>query len=144
MTPERLGQRFLSPPVLKKPIDQISLGLALVFGTAGLPHYSDAFLHRSDGTSSASCRDLGDGIIGGFYVLTLFPRYRCGNAGGPGKIAAVDAGGNMAARCWRNIWVAVRTRCWQLLPGLRCGSGICHDRRRGGRSGAGSCFRDGA
>jgi cation/acetate symporter len=34
-----LGQRFLEPGLyFKAPIDQISLGLALVFGTAGLPH----------------------------------------------------------------------------------------------------------
>jgi len=39
MTPEELGQRFLEPGLfLKNPIDQISLGMALVFGTAGMPH----------------------------------------------------------------------------------------------------------
>ena len=36
---EQLGQRFLEPGLyFKAPIDQISLGMALVFGTAGLPH----------------------------------------------------------------------------------------------------------
>src|SRR6185369_10331441 len=35
MTPEQLGQRFLEPGLyFKAPIDQISLGMALVFGTA--------------------------------------------------------------------------------------------------------------
>ena len=39
MTPEQLGQRFLEPGLyLKNPIDQISLGMALVLGTAGMPH----------------------------------------------------------------------------------------------------------
>ena len=39
MTAKELGQRFLEPGLfLKNPIDQISLGMALVFGTAGMPH----------------------------------------------------------------------------------------------------------
>ena len=39
MSASELGQRFLEPGLyLKNPIDQISLGMALVFGTAGLPH----------------------------------------------------------------------------------------------------------
>ena len=39
MSAQELGQRFLEPGLfLKDPIDQISLGMALVFGTAGLPH----------------------------------------------------------------------------------------------------------
>ncbi len=39
MTAAELGQRFLEPGLyFKAPIDQISLGLALVFGTGGLPH----------------------------------------------------------------------------------------------------------
>src|ERR1019366_8966664 len=39
MTAAELGQRFLEPGLyFKAPIDQISLGMALVFGTAGLPH----------------------------------------------------------------------------------------------------------
>src|SRR5512143_3341127 len=39
MTPAELGQRFLEPGLfLKNPIDQISLGMALVLGTAGMPH----------------------------------------------------------------------------------------------------------
>src|SRR5208283_2299956 len=39
MSAAELGQRFLEPGLyFKAPIDQISLGMALVFGTAGLPH----------------------------------------------------------------------------------------------------------
>ncbi len=39
MTPTELGTRFLEPGLLfKAPIDQISLGMALVLGTAGMPH----------------------------------------------------------------------------------------------------------
>ncbi|MDP2353003.1 MAG: cation acetate symporter, partial [Pseudomonadota bacterium] len=39
MTAAELGQRFLDPGLfLKSPIDQISLGMALVLGTAGMPH----------------------------------------------------------------------------------------------------------
>ena len=39
MTAAELGQRFLEPGLyFKAPIDQVSLGVGLVFGTAGLPH----------------------------------------------------------------------------------------------------------
>jgi len=45
MSAAELGQRFLEPGLyFKAPIDQISLGMALVFGTAGLPH-NLAILH---------------------------------------------------------------------------------------------------
>lgn len=92
-----LGQRFLEPGLfLKAPIDQISLGMALVFGTAGLPHILMRFFTVP--TAQAARRSVvwAMAIIGGFYVLTLFLGFGAARHVGPAVIAGVDAGGNMA------------------------------------------------
>lgn len=97
MTPEELGQRFLEPGLfLKNPIDQISLGLALVLGTAGMPHILMRFFTVPTAQAARTSVIWAMGIIGGFYVLTLFLGTGAAMLVGPDKIAAVDAGGNMA------------------------------------------------
>jgi len=54
MSPAELGQRFLEPGLyLKDPLDQISLGMALVFGTAGLPHILMRFFYGTKCAGSA-------------------------------------------------------------------------------------------
>jgi cation/acetate symporter len=98
MTPTELGQRFLEPGLFfKNPIDQISLGLALVFGTAGLPHILMRFFTVPTAQQARKSVVWAMGIIGGFYVLTLFLGFGAARFVGPANIAAVDAGGNMAA-----------------------------------------------
>ena len=56
---------FLQPGLRYKPpygaLDLISLGMALIFGTAGLPHILDSFLHRARRANGANQRCLGDG-----------------------------------------------------------------------------------
>ncbi|MBI5006277.1 MAG: cation acetate symporter [Nitrosomonadales bacterium] len=97
MTPEELGQRFLEPGLfLKNPIDQISLGLALVLGTAGMPHILMRFFTVPTAQAARTSVIWAMGIIGGFYVLTLFLGTGAAMLVGPDKIAAIDAGGNMA------------------------------------------------
>lgn len=97
MTPEELGQRFLEPGLfLKNPIDQISLGLALVLGTAGMPHILMRFFTVPTAQAARTSVIWAMGIIGGFYVLTLFLGTGAAMLVGPEKIASVDAGGNMA------------------------------------------------
>jgi cation/acetate symporter len=97
MTPEELGQRFLEPGLfLKNPIDQISLGLALVLGTAGMPHILMRFFTVPTAQAARTSVIWAMGIIGGFYVLTLFLGTGAAMLVGSDKIAAVDAGGNMA------------------------------------------------
>ena len=97
MTPEELGQRFLEPGLfLKNPIDQISLGMALVLGTAGMPHILMRFFTVPTAQAARTSVIWAMGIIGGFYVLTLFLGTGAAMLVGPDKIAAVDAGGNMA------------------------------------------------
>jgi len=97
MTPEELGQRFLEPGLfLKNPIDQISLGLALVLGTAGMPHILMRFFTVPTAQAARTSVIWAMGIIGGFYVLTLFLGTGAAMMVGPDKIASIDAGGNMA------------------------------------------------
>ena len=97
MTKEELGQRFLEPGLfLKNPIDQISLGLALVLGTAGMPHILMRFFTVPTAQAARVSVIWAMGIIGGFYVLTLFLGTGAAMLVGSAKIASVDAGGNMA------------------------------------------------
>lgn len=98
MSKQELGQRFLEPGLfLKNPFDQISLGMALVLGTAGLPHILMRFFTVPTAQAARTSVIWAMGIIGGFYVLTLFLGTGAAMLVGPDKIAAVDAGGNMAA-----------------------------------------------
>ncbi len=98
MTPEQLGQRFLEPGLLfKAPIDQISLGMALVFGTAGLPHILMRFFTVPTAKDARVSVIWAMAIIGGFYVLTLFLGMGSAMKVGADQIRAIDAGGNMAA-----------------------------------------------
>jgi cation/acetate symporter len=98
MTAAELGQRFLEPGLyFKAPIDQISLGMALVFGTAGLPHILMRFFTVRTAQQARASVVWAMAIIGGFYVLTLFLGFGAAKFVGPAAIASVDAGGNMAA-----------------------------------------------
>ena len=97
MSAAELGQRFLEPGLyFKAPVYQISLGMALVFGTAGLPHILMRFFTVRTAVQARRSVVWAMVIIGGFYVLTLFLGFGAARFVGPANIAAVDAGGNMA------------------------------------------------
>lgn len=98
MTAAELGQRFLEPGLfLKNPIDQISLGMALVLGTAGMPHILMRFFTVPTAQDARKSVIWAMAIIGGFYVLTLFLGMGAAIHVGANPIAALDKGGNMAA-----------------------------------------------
>jgi cation/acetate symporter len=98
MSAQELGQRFLEPGLfLKDPIDQISLGMALVFGTAGLPHILMRFFTVPNAQEARKSVVWAMAIIGGFYVLTLFLGFGAAIHVGPETIGGIDKGGNMAA-----------------------------------------------
>ena len=98
LSARELGQRFLEPGLLfSAPVDQISLGLALVFGTAGLPHILMRFFTVPTARAARVSVVWAMAIIGGFYVLTLFLGLGAAMKVGPLHIMEVDAGGNMAA-----------------------------------------------
>ena len=98
MSAQELGQRFLEPGLfLKDPIDQISLGMALVFGTAGLPHILMRFFTVPNAQEARKSVVWAMVIIGGFYVLTLFLGFGAAMHVGSDVIGGIDKGGNMAA-----------------------------------------------
>jgi cation/acetate symporter len=98
MSAQELGQRFLEPGLyLKNPIDQISLGMALVFGTAGLPHILMRFFTVPNAHQARVSVIWAMGIIGGFYVLTLIIGNGAAVNVGAATIASFDRGGNLAA-----------------------------------------------
>jgi len=97
MSAAELGQRFLEPGLfLKDPLDQISLGMALVFGTAGMPHILMRFFTVPTAKDARVSVIWAMAIIGGFYVLTLFLGTGAAMMVGSANIAAIDKGGNMA------------------------------------------------
>ncbi|MDI1302172.1 MAG: cation acetate symporter [bacterium] len=98
MSAAELGQRFLEPGLyLKDPLDQISLGLALVLGTAGLPHILMRFFTVPTAQAARKSVIWAMSIIGGFYVLTIFLGMGSAIKVGAPNIAGIDKGGNMAA-----------------------------------------------
>src|SRR6185436_19965681 len=90
-------RNFLTPGLLfKNPLDQISLGLALVFGTAGLPHILIRFYTVPDAKTARSSVVWAMIIIGLFYIMTTFFGFGAASLMGPDYIKA-HGGTNMAA-----------------------------------------------
>ena len=91
------GQRFLEPGLfMKAPLDQISLGMALVLGTAGMPHILMRFFTVPTAQAARKSVIIAMFIIGGFYVLTTLLGFGAAIHVTPQGITAVDKGGNMA------------------------------------------------
>jgi len=66
------GQDIMAPGALvKDPISAISLGMALIFGTAGLPHILMRFFTVADAKEARKSVFYATGFIGYFYVLTF-------------------------------------------------------------------------
>lgn len=97
------GQAIMAPGgLLSNPIDAISLGLGMMFGTAGLPHILMRFFTVSDAKEARKSVFYATGFIGYFYLLLIVvgfgaivmvgtePAYR--DASG-----AIIGGGNMIA-----------------------------------------------
>jgi cation/acetate symporter len=57
--------------LIKDPISAISLGLALMFGTAGLPHILMRFFTVADAKAARKSVFFATGFIGYFYILTF-------------------------------------------------------------------------
>ncbi|WP_173196687.1 cation acetate symporter [Geobacter sp. SVR] len=91
------GQRFLEPALfMKSPLDQISLGMALVLGTAGMPHILMRFFTVPTAQAARKSVIIAMFIIGAFYVLTTLLGFGAAINLTPQGIIAVDPGGNMA------------------------------------------------
>jgi cation/acetate symporter len=92
------GAGVLSPgKLVSNPLDTVSLGLALMFGTAGLPHILMRFYTVPDARAARKSVFVATGLIGMFYLMTFILGFGAMVLVGPTAIKAVDAGGNMAA-----------------------------------------------
>ncbi len=66
------GAAIMAPgKLVKDPISAISLGLALMFGTAGLPHILMRFFTVKDAQDARKSVFYATGFIGYFYILTF-------------------------------------------------------------------------
>ena len=91
------GQRFLEPGLfLKAPLDQISLGMALVLGTAGMPHILMRFFTVPTAQAARKSVIIAMFLIGTFYILTTLLGFGSAIHLTPQGIISVDPGGNMA------------------------------------------------
>jgi cation/acetate symporter len=79
------------------PIDAISLGLALMLGTAGLPHILMRFYTVPDAKTARTSVGYATAFIGFFYLLTFILGFGAMVIVGREGITKIDAGGNMAA-----------------------------------------------
>ena len=95
---EKFGDGVLAPGrLVTTPMDTISLGMALMFGTAGLPHILMRFYTVPDARTARKSVFYATGLIGGFYLLTFVLGFGAMVLVGPETITAIDRGGNMAA-----------------------------------------------
>jgi len=97
------GDNFLSPGLryptesLAGKLDLISLGIALVLGTAGLPHILIRFYTVPSARAARTSVNWAIGIIGSFYLLTTFLGFGAAALLRQEDIIAANPAGNMAA-----------------------------------------------
>jgi cation/acetate symporter len=92
------GDAYLKPGLfLASPIDTVSLGLALVLGTAGLPHILMRFFTVPDAKAARKSVMWAVVLIGAFYVMTTALGFGARAILGGGAEEAVGTGGNLAA-----------------------------------------------
>lgn len=91
---------FLQPGLRYKPpygpLDLISLGLALILGTAGLPHILVRFYTVPDAKTARHSVVWAMVLIGSFYIMTTFLGFGAATVVGPDFIKA-HGGTNMSA-----------------------------------------------
>ncbi len=91
------GSKFLEPGgLITSPVDAFSLGLALMFGTAGLPHILMRFYTVPDARAARKSVFYATGFIGYFYILTVTIGFGAAVIVGQKLIMSIDKGGNMA------------------------------------------------
>jgi cation/acetate symporter len=94
----RYGQAVLAPGrLVSDPLDAVSLGLALMLGTAGLPHILMRFYTVPDARTARTSVTYATAFIGFFYLLTFVLGFGAMVLVGQDQIRRIDPGGNMAA-----------------------------------------------
>lgn len=96
-SPEFKGE-FINPGSQGKPaLENISLIIALLFGTAGLPHILMRFFTVKDAKTARSSVMWATWIIGIFYILTIFLGFGAAALLTRQEIIDANPAGNMAA-----------------------------------------------
>ncbi|MFD8724382.1 cation acetate symporter [Streptomyces sp. NPDC059629] len=95
------GQAFLAPGLKyggswSARMDFISLGMALVLGTAGLPHILSRFYTVPTAKAARRSTVWSIGLIGGFYLMTIVLGFGAAAVVGPDAVRASSASGNTA------------------------------------------------
>ncbi|WP_326610111.1 cation acetate symporter [Streptomyces scopuliridis] len=95
------GREFLAPGLRyggdwTARIDFISLGLALVLGTAGLPHILSRFYTVPTALAARRSVIWSIGLIGGFYLMTIVLGFGAAALVGTDAVRASNAAGNTA------------------------------------------------
>ncbi len=94
----RYGAAMLAPgKLVADPLDAVSLGLALMLGTAGLPHILMRFYTVPDAQAARRSVFYATGLIGFFYLVTFILGFGASVIVGQNAILAAGKGGNMAA-----------------------------------------------
>ena len=92
------GQRFLEVGLfLKDPLDQISLGIAMILGVAGLPHIMMRFFTVPDAKQARKSVVIAMCLIAVFLLLITILGLGAALYVTPQQIMSLDKGGNMAA-----------------------------------------------
>ena len=92
------GQGYLAPGLrFSNPIDVFSLGIALVLGTAGLPHILIRFFTVPDARAARRSVMWAVSLIGAFYIMTTFIGFGARAFLGVEGEKAAGKGGNLAA-----------------------------------------------
>jgi cation/acetate symporter len=95
---EKYGDGVLAPGTqVANPLEAVSLGIALMFGTAGLPHILMRFYTVPDAATARRSVAYATALIGAFYLITFVLGFGAAVLVGRDAIVAVDKGGNMAA-----------------------------------------------
>ncbi len=94
----RHGGAMLAPGrLVSNPLEAISLGLALMLGTAGLPHILMRFYTVPDAQAARRSVFYATGLIGFFYLCIFVLGFGSMVLVGPEAVRGADAGGNLAA-----------------------------------------------
>lgn len=94
----KYGAAVLAPgKLISDPWNAISLGMSLMFGTAGLPHILMRFYTVPDAKTARASVTYATALIGFFYLLTFILGFGAMVFVGQDDIKKIDAGGNMAA-----------------------------------------------
>ena len=92
------GEKIVHPGgLITNPLEAVSLGIALMFGTAGLPHILMRFYTVPDAKEARKSVFYATGFIGYFYILTFTIGFGAAALVGQELIMKIDKGGNMAA-----------------------------------------------